>query len=400
MPPKPKKRPVKAPVKPPKRKWLRRQQQLTGSNPADASSLTLPQLKALPAEVLRLYLSSRNLVTTGNITAMASWLHSALHQQQSDPSPSASVTSQTAAPPLVQLQQSVGDMVDESLQALQGRLLESIQATLQKPSGAPANPTPMPTSPDSPEPNIENSGTDQQNQDNISLPSVNHSPTNPQPGESVVVSGVEPARPVPLPAVPAKLKQCIIKGEYVEFDQLLPESMFPTRYNTNIPPSFTLSLSPDPSPVGDNILISQPRVANKRTVTDLPSWLEAWNVYVAINVAHYPARASALFTYQRVICNASSKFSPQAWLKYDSRFRSLAAADRSLRWDQKVNDLWLECFTLPPPSTSNPSPANAAATVITPPSTAKPTLRTRHPCTYCGVLNHLVPNNLQVLKHY
>ena len=81
----------------------------------------------------------------------------------------------------------------------------------------------------------------------------------------MVVSGVEPARPVPLPAVPA---------EYVEFDQLLLESMFSTRYNTNIPPSFTLSLCSDPLPVGDNILISQPRVANKRTVTDLPTWLE------------------------------------------------------------------------------------------------------------------------------
>ena len=171
MPPKPKKkRPAEAPAKPPTRKRLRRQQQPTGSNPADASSLTLPQLKALPAEVLRLYLSSRNLVTTGNVAAMASQLHSVLHQQQSDPSPSASITLQTAAPPLAQLQQSVRDMVDESLQGLQGRLLESIQAMLQKPSGAPANPTLMPTSPDPPEPDVENSGTGQQDQENFSLP--------------------------------------------------------------------------------------------------------------------------------------------------------------------------------------------------------------------------------------
>ena len=130
--------------------------------------------------------------------------------------------------------------------------------------------------------------------------------------------------------------------------------MFPSRCNTNTPPSFILSLSPDPSFVGDNILISQPRAANKCTVTDLPSWLEAWNVYVAIVVAPYPARAPALFAYQQIICNASSKCSPQAWLKYDSHFCSLAAADRSLRWDQKVNDLWLECFMLSPLSTSNP----------------------------------------------
>ena len=164
------------PVKPPTRKRLRRQQQPTGSNPADASTLTLPQLKALPAEVLRLYLSSRNLITTGSVAAMASRLHSALHQQQSDLLPIASITSQTAAPPLAQLQQSVQDMVDESLQGLQGRLLESIQAMLQKPSGAPANPTPMPSSP---ELDTENSGTGQQDQNNISLPSVNPSPTNP-----------------------------------------------------------------------------------------------------------------------------------------------------------------------------------------------------------------------------
>ena len=107
MPPKPKKRPAEVPVTPPTRKQLRRQQELTGSNPTDTSSLTLPQLKAVPAEVLRHYLSSCNLITTGNVAATMSRLHSALHQQQSDPLPSTSVTSQTAAPPLTQLQQSV-----------------------------------------------------------------------------------------------------------------------------------------------------------------------------------------------------------------------------------------------------------------------------------------------------
>ena len=78
---------------------------------------------------------------------------------------------------------------------------------------------------------------------------------DPQPEDSEVVSGVEPAHPVPFPAVPTKLRQRIIKSEYVEFDQLLPESMFPTDYNVNIS---QLSLSPDPSSMGDNILISQP----------------------------------------------------------------------------------------------------------------------------------------------
>ena len=41
-------------------------------------------------------------------------------------------------------------------------------------------------------------------------------------------------------------RQRIIKGEYVEFHQLLPESMFPTHYN-NTPLSFTLDQGSDPS---------------------------------------------------------------------------------------------------------------------------------------------------------
>ena len=47
----------------------------------DISRLMLFQLKAFPAEVLRLHLSSCNLVTTNSITAMVSWLHSELQHQ-------------------------------------------------------------------------------------------------------------------------------------------------------------------------------------------------------------------------------------------------------------------------------------------------------------------------------
>ena len=90
------------PTKLPTRKRHRRKQQLTSNLPG-ISSLTLPQLKALPAMVLRLDLSSRYLITAGSITTMASLSHSMLHKQQSGPSPTTSVTSQTVAPPLTQL---------------------------------------------------------------------------------------------------------------------------------------------------------------------------------------------------------------------------------------------------------------------------------------------------------
>ena len=382
MPPKTRKRPAASTPQATKRP---RRQQHTVSEPPDIGGLTLPELKALPAEVLRLHLSNQNLVTTGSVAAMASRLHSALQRQLPNPS------NTTPDLPLAQLQHSVQDLVDKSLEGLQGRLLESIQGMLRTPSGAPTDPGPGAENPGTTADHAENSSPNQQ--DNISLPSVNPG-MDPQPADSVLVSGVEPARPVPLPPVTPKMKQRIIKGEYIDFDQLLPESMFPSRYNTNSSPSITLRLSSDPSSSGDNVIVTQPRAANKRTVTDLSSWFEAWNVYAAVIVAHYPARASAILAYQRIICDASSKSLPQAWLKYDSRFRSLAAADKCLRWDQKANDLWLECFTLTSPAMPSPHSATTAS-ASTPPATSKPISRVRRPCTYCGSLSHFPDNCTQ-----
>ena len=34
-----------------------------------------------------------------------------------------------------------------------------------------------------------------------------------------------------------------------------------------------------------------------------------------------------------------------AWLNYDMHFCTLAASDPLLRWDVRLTDLWLECFS-------------------------------------------------------
>lgn len=52
------------------------------SVPADLSTATVGQLTRLPAEVLRLHLSSRHLVTTGNKSTMAQRLYQALHPSE------------------------------------------------------------------------------------------------------------------------------------------------------------------------------------------------------------------------------------------------------------------------------------------------------------------------------
>ena len=114
--------------------------------------------------------------------------------------------------------------------------------------------------------------------------------------------------------------------------------------------------------------------------------MEAWNVYIQVLAAHYPHRTPALLAYQNIICSASTRFPPRCWLRYDQRFRASAAADKTLRWDHKLNDLWLECFT-------QPSPSQQQQTSTTPSTSSK--LTNRRPCTYCGNFYHY-PDNCPV----
>ncbi len=106
--------------------------------------------------------------------------------------------------------------------------------------------------------------------------------------------------------------------------------MFPARYNAA--QSFTLRLSSDSSgpSSSNNVIVAQPCAASKRFISELISWLKAWNVYVAVLVAHFTTRASSLLAYQHILYEAITKGAPQAWLKYDARFRAMAAEDHSL----------------------------------------------------------------------
>ena len=194
-----------------------------------------------------------------------------------------------------------------------------------------------------------------------------------------------PQAPLPQqPPLPEKVKQKILRGEYIEFDTLLPESLYPARHGLSPSPSFTLRLSSDTTSTDGDVVIAQPKPSAKRSIRDISSWMEAWNVYTQVVVKHSLARALPLLAYQRIISDASARFPPRCWLRYDQRFRASAAADKSLPWDCKLNDLWLECFTQshlqsPTQPTAPPQPASAGG-------------KTRRPCTYCGNLYHYPDN--------
>ena len=98
----------------------------------------------------------------------------------------------------------------------------------------------------------------------------------------------------------------IKKGKYARFDKLF-------------------------SPVDDLLTVAggkQQKKKNTRQVCDLGSWLEAWNIFIALRVQIAPATALELVKYQSIVCQLFAIHSAAAALKYDKLFRQAAARDR------------------------------------------------------------------------
>ena len=82
-----------------------------------------------------------------------------------------------------------------------------------------------------------------------------------------------------------------------------------------------------------------------KSITSFDTRMQAWNIYLAVLLAHNPSCAVKLFGYQRLTCSANTLLPVHSWLQYDSTFHTLAAANPLLCWDQQHPDLWLECLT-------------------------------------------------------
>ena len=120
----------------------------------------------------------------------------------------------------------------------------------------------------------------------------------------------------------------------------------------------------------------------KRQVHDLASWLEAWNIFLAVRVQSHPREALQLVKYQAIICHLFTAYSAAACLKYDSLFRQAAARDKSklIAWDHLKEDILVWCATRQPFRPSKFQPAGQADSRVTgPPST--PSGRITHTST-------------------
>ena len=63
-------------------------------------------------------------------------------------------------------------------------------------------------------------------------------------------------------------------------------------------------------------------------------------------LSHNTTKVIEMIPYQHLICSATTLLPLQSRLQYDAKFRTLAAANPLLCWDQRHPDLWLEYLAL------------------------------------------------------
>ena len=150
------------------------------------------------------------------------------------------------------------------------------------------------------------------------------------------------------------LEDKILRGEYVDFSLLLPETLYQTQ-------THALQLRYEDSPPGS---LGSPLTVVKRRkpVDSFQKWLDVFMAYMLVIVTAYHNRAVELTEYQQIISVALTKFKGLAWYTYDEHFRRRAVRDLTIAWDRTDIVLWTVTFT----GTASPIVLYALACAISP----------------------------------
>ena len=98
-----------------------------------------------------------------------------------------------------------------------------------------------------------------------------------------------------LPPFPEKLRFKIAKHEYIDFNDLLSDNMYPHPSYASSQNDFTLTV--DPQDATTLTFVHVPSQRKKRRMDGLSSWLKAWNVLHS-TLSLYSQLAPDLLTYQ------------------------------------------------------------------------------------------------------
>ena len=307
------------------------------SLPKDRS---LADWKALSRESLVLQCNAVNIRATGSPTALAQRLYNHF-QQLVVTSAAFTVTHSTPATPAAlpspqPLPSNFQDILrSEFRRFLSEQTLSSsdIAATLN-----PSSPTVDLSAAPPATGNIIHNGTVFPGQDVAGQSVINNVPvlslSSPFPGAAT------------LPPLPQSLLLNIRRGEFINFDQLLP-SVSPLaidEYSIEVHSNSVNASGPSVSLV--------PKRQHQPKAKDFHSWLTAWNIYLQAMIVYHPHLVSQLIHYQATITRFVTQYSFTAVLTYDRLFRYSIANKQLARWDVVDDNLFNLYLRGAPPATT------------------------------------------------
>lgn len=134
------------------------------------------------------------------------------------------------------------------------------------------------------------------------------------PGEERITSEVGTSKPMDkspgeeespfilseaLPVVPAKLVRRILRAEYVDMAELLKDNMEAERRK---------------------LAVESGAHFTRREVPDILSWVQCFNVYMAVVISKHPNKVKEMLAYQALIVSESRR-GGRGWRLYDAAFR-------------------------------------------------------------------------------
>ena len=129
-----------------------------------------------------------------------------------------------------------------------------------------------------------------------------------------------------LPPVPQKLADKILRWEFVDMGELLPEFW---------------SMAKEEEPAGRRPLTSR----RARKVTDIFTWVQCYGSYVSVLGPQFPKVIPELMAYMTTIVRVSRDYTGLAWVRYDAAFRRQAALTGNRGWSRINSTIYTVCFT-------------------------------------------------------
>ena len=135
-----------------------------------------------------------------------------------------------------------------------------------------------------------------------------------------------------LAALPKKLVDKMVAGEYVDFAELPPAKG---------------KARAVPQALEGQVLVVQAAdlMQSRKIIPDLATWVQCYALYVAAIAPHKPERVPELMAYQGAIAKASLKYKWPSWIVYDQNFRQEVANNPSQSWARVDPSMYAQCFT-------------------------------------------------------